>query len=178
MELGVPGDGPGVAAGEESTSARFLTTSGEVAGGVCGAGVDGNSDPLGSDSVEGNATARVGVEGGIDQSWTPSEEARRLSDQGRRHSAPASVPAADRCLAFEQVVPLLRYLDRKAAKYADSRHSEAQREFVKQRAQIEAELHSERIQNSTLAEELVQQTRLLEQCQIAHKADEELLRRL
>lgn len=56
--------------------------------------------------------------------------------------------------------------------------AEFQREFEKQRAKIEAELHSERIQNSTLAEELVQQTRLLEQCQIARMADEELLRRL
>ncbi|OAE26882.1 hypothetical protein AXG93_3464s1000 [Marchantia polymorpha subsp. ruderalis] len=33
MELDVPGYGPRVAAGEEPTSARFLTTSGEVAGG-------------------------------------------------------------------------------------------------------------------------------------------------
>lgn len=139
----------------------------------------------------------------------------------------------------EQVVPLLRYLDRKAAKYADPRHrgsyvelmrnrtrikvatnpvlisldnkyrelelkndalqghltlsrklqkavnqlhddkaAEAQREFEKQREKIEAELNSERAQNCILAEELVRKTRLLEQCQIAGQADEELLRRL
>ncbi|OAE34458.1 hypothetical protein AXG93_2886s1210 [Marchantia polymorpha subsp. ruderalis] len=60
----------------------------------------------------------------------------------------------------------------------DDATAKAQRDFEKQRATIEAELHSERIQNSTLAEELVRQTRLLEQRQIARKADEELLRRL
>ncbi|OAE18316.1 hypothetical protein AXG93_4371s1000 [Marchantia polymorpha subsp. ruderalis] len=34
---------------------------------------------------------------------TPLEEARRPSGQGRRHAAPTSVPATDRCFAFEQV---------------------------------------------------------------------------
>ncbi|OAE31188.1 hypothetical protein AXG93_1629s1060 [Marchantia polymorpha subsp. ruderalis] len=67
MELGVPGDSPGVAAGEEPTSALLSTAPGEEASGVCGAGVVRNSDSLGSDSVEGNAIARTG-EGGIDQS--------------------------------------------------------------------------------------------------------------
>ncbi|OAE23323.1 hypothetical protein AXG93_4015s1010 [Marchantia polymorpha subsp. ruderalis] len=56
--------------------------------------------------------------------------------------------------------------------------TEAQRKFEKHRAKIEAELHSRRIQNGTLAEELVRQTRLLKQCQIARKEDEELLRHL
>ncbi|OAE30694.1 hypothetical protein AXG93_402s1070 [Marchantia polymorpha subsp. ruderalis] len=50
MELGVPGDGPGVAVGEEPTSARLLTAPGEVAS---------------------NATARAGGEGEIDQSSLP-----------------------------------------------------------------------------------------------------------
>ncbi|OAE23369.1 hypothetical protein AXG93_1660s1280 [Marchantia polymorpha subsp. ruderalis] len=57
------------------------------------------------------------------------------------------------------------------------RAAEARREFEKQRAKIEAELHSERAQNYILAEELVRQTRLLEHTEIARKADEELLRR-
>ncbi|OAE31727.1 hypothetical protein AXG93_3384s2030 [Marchantia polymorpha subsp. ruderalis] len=64
MELGVFGDGMRMAAGEEPTSARIPTPSGEMAGGVCGAGVVWSSDPLGSDSLEGNATARTGGEGG------------------------------------------------------------------------------------------------------------------
>ncbi|OAE30690.1 hypothetical protein AXG93_402s1030 [Marchantia polymorpha subsp. ruderalis] len=34
---------------------------------------------------------------------TPSEEARRPSGQGIHHAAPTSVPATDRCFAFEQV---------------------------------------------------------------------------
>ncbi|OAE23442.1 hypothetical protein AXG93_961s1420 [Marchantia polymorpha subsp. ruderalis] len=50
------------------------------------------------------------------------------------------------------MVPLLRYLDHKVR---DDTAAEAQREFAKQRAQIEAELYSERIQNSTLTKELL-----------------------
>ncbi|OAE18402.1 hypothetical protein AXG93_1563s1000 [Marchantia polymorpha subsp. ruderalis] len=60
----------------------------------------------------------------------------------------------------------------------DNAVAEALREFEKQRAKFEAELHTKRVQNGILARELVRQTRLLEQCQIARKADEDLLRRL
>ncbi|OAE19635.1 hypothetical protein AXG93_3248s1000 [Marchantia polymorpha subsp. ruderalis] len=158
------------------------------------------------------------------------------SSEGQEVESVQGTPTGVLC---EQVVLLLRYLNRKAAKYADPCHrrsyvelvrnrtrikvatnpklisldrkyreleekndalqghlalsrkvhkavlqlrndatTEAQHEFQKQRAKIEAELHLERVQNSTLAEELVRQTRLLEQCQIARKANEELLRRL
>ncbi|OAE25550.1 hypothetical protein AXG93_2022s1010 [Marchantia polymorpha subsp. ruderalis] len=351
MKLGVPGDGPGMVAGEKPTSARFLTTSEEMAGGVCGAGVDRNSDPLGSDSMEGNATARVGGEGGsiyhlspflinfyrsmgcltaservqfpllsrsnpgryvkdvkvdtdtdetpactpptrpraeeepravrvprkrkwdgeADQSQReapaaparsrathepssrPKQKARKLvlpassADTGRaaerrnspfsgeyasarvlgsttdlpaskarkafgprpRHGTPTSVPATDRewsggrdrrsCATQFQGIAEDFYGDRDprlrgrfafkgggsgvGARHADgsalqAKAAEAQREFEKQRAKLEAELHSERAQNCILTEELVRHTRLLEQCQIAHKADEELLCRL
>ncbi|OAE20492.1 hypothetical protein AXG93_4698s1440 [Marchantia polymorpha subsp. ruderalis] len=124
-------------------------------------------------------------------------------DSGLEEQEVESVQGTPTRVLCEQVVPLLRYLDRKAGKELEEKNdalqghltlsrrlhkavlqlrydaaAEFQREFEKQRAKIEAELHSERIQNSTLAEELVQQTRLLEQCQIARMADEELLRRL
>ncbi|OAE35645.1 hypothetical protein AXG93_1616s1060 [Marchantia polymorpha subsp. ruderalis] len=47
---------------------------------------------------------------------------------------------------------LLRKLQKAVLQLRDDAAAEAQREFVKQRAQIEAELHSERIHNSTLVE--------------------------
>ncbi|OAE33780.1 hypothetical protein AXG93_4587s1000 [Marchantia polymorpha subsp. ruderalis] len=137
------------------------------------------------------------------------EEDKDLRSKGQEVESVQGTPTGVLC---EQVVPLLRYLDRKAAKYADPHHrgsyvelvrnrtrikvatnpklqkavnqlrnnkaAEAQREFEKQRERIEAELNSERAQNCILAEELVRQTRLLEQSQIARQADEELLRRL
>ncbi|OAE29016.1 hypothetical protein AXG93_3112s1030 [Marchantia polymorpha subsp. ruderalis] len=104
----------------------------------------------------------------------------------------------------EQVVPLLRYLDRKATKYADPRHRGSYVELVRNRtwikkkalelrddvaanaqckiedlsARIETKINSERAQNRILGEELVRQTRLLEQSETARKADEELLGRL
>ncbi|OAE35249.1 hypothetical protein AXG93_1162s1250 [Marchantia polymorpha subsp. ruderalis] len=134
-------------------------------------------------------------------------------DLGSKEQDVESVLGTPTGVLCEQVVPLLRYLDRKAAKYADPRHrrsyaelvrnrtrikvatnpvpisldrqcreleekndalhghltlsrklhkavvqlrddaaAKAQSEFEKQRETIEAELHSERIQNSTLAE--------------------------
>ncbi|OAE31461.1 hypothetical protein AXG93_725s1510 [Marchantia polymorpha subsp. ruderalis] len=118
------------------------------------------------------------------------------SSEGQESESVKGTPTGVLC---EQVVPLLRYLDRKTAKYADPRHrrsyvelklqkevnqlreykaSEAPREFEKQWEEIKAELNSEQAQNCILAEELVRQTRLLEQCQIARRAEEELLRRL
>ncbi|OAE33237.1 hypothetical protein AXG93_2069s1000 [Marchantia polymorpha subsp. ruderalis] len=160
------------------------------------------------------------------------------NDKGSEEEKVESVQGTPTGVLCKQVVPLLRYLDRKA-RYADPRHrgsyvklvknrtrikvatnpklifldhkyreleeknsvlqghvtlsrrlhktalqlrddaaAEAQREFEKQRAKIEAELHSERAQNCILVEELVRQTQLLDQCQIARKADKELLRRL
>ncbi|OAE34296.1 hypothetical protein AXG93_1757s1150 [Marchantia polymorpha subsp. ruderalis] len=73
---------------------------------------------------------------------------------------------------------LSRKLQKAVNQLRDDKAAEAQREFEKQRKKIKAELSSERAQNCILAEELVRQTRSLEQCQIACQADEELLRRL
>ncbi|OAE33544.1 hypothetical protein AXG93_4032s1010 [Marchantia polymorpha subsp. ruderalis] len=73
---------------------------------------------------------------------------------------------------------LSRKLQKAVNQLRDDKAAEAQREFEKQREKIEAELNSERAQNCILAEELVRQTRLLEQCQIARQEDEELLRHL
>lgn len=139
----------------------------------------------------------------------------------------------------EKVVPLLRYLDRKVAKYADPRHpgsyvelvrrrtrtkvrtsslltsldetikdlrlknealcghltivrklqkvvnkmreeklEKAKKEFAKQQEKLAEDLDSEQTQNRILSEELVRQTRLLEQCQSARQADEDLIRQL
>ncbi|OAE23680.1 hypothetical protein AXG93_4520s1030 [Marchantia polymorpha subsp. ruderalis] len=50
---------------------------------------------------------------------------------------------------------LSRRLHKTVLQLRDDAAAEAQREFEKQRAKLEAELHSERIQNGTLAEELV-----------------------
>ncbi|OAE31726.1 hypothetical protein AXG93_3384s2020 [Marchantia polymorpha subsp. ruderalis] len=124
-------------------------------------------------------------------------------DSGLEGQEVESVQGTPTRVLCEQVIPLLRYLDRKAAKELEEKNdtlhrhltllrklqkavlqlrddivAKAQSEFEKLSATIEAELHSERIKNSTLAEKLVRQTRLLEQCQITRKADEELLRRL
>ncbi|OAE25057.1 hypothetical protein AXG93_4094s1080 [Marchantia polymorpha subsp. ruderalis] len=69
-------------------------------------------------------------------------------------------------------------LQKKALELQDSMVSDAQREFEVQCAKIGAELNSKRAQNYILVEELVRQTWLLEQSEIARKADKELLRRL
>ncbi|OAE19138.1 hypothetical protein AXG93_2062s1490 [Marchantia polymorpha subsp. ruderalis] len=84
-------------------------------------------------------------------------------------------PAAALC---EQVVPLLRYLDRKVYKHFDRVKDERLEEFAKEKAKLTEALDSEQAQNRILSEELVRQTRLLEQCQLARQADEELIRRL
>ncbi|OAE18850.1 hypothetical protein AXG93_2869s1000 [Marchantia polymorpha subsp. ruderalis] len=79
---------------------------------------------------------------------------------------------------LERHLALSRKLHKTLLQLCDDKAAEAQREFEKQREKIKAELISKRAQNCILAEELVRQTRLLEQCQIACQADEELLRRL
>ncbi|OAE23340.1 hypothetical protein AXG93_2309s1000 [Marchantia polymorpha subsp. ruderalis] len=73
------------------------------------------------------------------------EEDEDLGSEGQEVESVQGSPTGVLC---EQVVPLLRYLDRKAA--------EAHREFEKQREKIKAELNSERAQNCILVEELVQ----------------------
>ncbi|OAE26939.1 hypothetical protein AXG93_4413s1230 [Marchantia polymorpha subsp. ruderalis] len=154
------------------------------------------------------------------------------SSEGQEVESVQGTPTGVLC---EQVVPLLRYLDRKAAKYADPRHPGSFVELMRNRTRtkvatnpelysldakyrelakkndalhqtlklsqkmhktllqmrddkaatvrkefekMEAELNSKRIQNRILTEELVRQTRTLEQCQLARQAYEELLRRM
>ncbi|OAE30695.1 hypothetical protein AXG93_402s1080 [Marchantia polymorpha subsp. ruderalis] len=60
----------------------------------------------------------------------------------------------------------------------DEKFEEAKKEFAKEKAKLADELDSEQTQNQILSEELVRQTRLLEQCQLARQADEELIRKL
>ncbi|OAE27760.1 hypothetical protein AXG93_2786s1030 [Marchantia polymorpha subsp. ruderalis] len=57
---------------------------------------------------------------------------------------------------------LSRRLHKTVLQLRDDAAAEAQREFEKQCAKLEAQLHSKRIQNGTLAKKLVRQTRLLE----------------
>ncbi|OAE23388.1 hypothetical protein AXG93_1660s1470 [Marchantia polymorpha subsp. ruderalis] len=101
------------------------------------------------------------------------------NDESRADRPGPEVPGAggeEQCPAGT-CYTLLR-LHKTALQLRDDAAAEAQRKFEKQRAKIEAELHSKRAQNCSLAEELVRQTRLVEQSDIARKADEELLRRL
>ncbi|OAE26845.1 hypothetical protein AXG93_2923s1000 [Marchantia polymorpha subsp. ruderalis] len=61
----------------------------------------------------------------------------------------AGTPTAALC---EQVVPLLRYLDRKAVdKLRDEKLEEAKKGFAKEKAKLVDELDSEQIQNRILS---------------------------
>ncbi|OAE19002.1 hypothetical protein AXG93_4538s1000 [Marchantia polymorpha subsp. ruderalis] len=127
MELGVPGDGPAVAAGEEPTSARVLTASGGVAvksranheppsrpkQKACKLVLPASSADTGlAAETRNSSSSEEDVSAGVlgrsadlpaPKARTPSEEARRPLGQGRRHAAPANMPATDECLASEQV---------------------------------------------------------------------------
>ncbi|OAE27166.1 hypothetical protein AXG93_4666s1380 [Marchantia polymorpha subsp. ruderalis] len=178
MELGMSGDGTRVAAGEESTSARIPTASGEMAGQRLGASVGKTSGqtPSAQAQLEKSATDegrkeeirvpsaqlpsaqapssrrselagsqishRIGYLGrewsggrisrshatqfqGITEDFCGNRDPRFLyeedesSSEGQEVESVQGTPTGVLC---EQVVPLLRYLDRKAAKYADPRH--------------------------------------------------------
>ncbi|OAE20187.1 hypothetical protein AXG93_3802s1000 [Marchantia polymorpha subsp. ruderalis] len=167
-----------------------------------------------------------------DEEGGSTESASGAESSEEEEQSVAGTPTAALC---EQVVPLLRYLDRKVEKYADPRQpgsyvelvkrrtrtkvhtskllarvdrelkdvrekydclwghlnltkkvykaldktkDEKLGEFAKAKAKLAEELDSEQAQNRILSEELVRQTRLLEQCQLARQADEELIRRL
>ncbi|OAE28689.1 hypothetical protein AXG93_2202s1020 [Marchantia polymorpha subsp. ruderalis] len=161
-----------------------------------------------------------------------TEEMSGAEDTEEEEEEIVGAPAA---ALSEQVIPLLRYLDRKVDKYADPlqpgsyielvrrrtrtkvhtskllarvdqelrdlkekheclwgqyklnqkfyKHSEKMKdekldELTKEQVKVKEALISEQAQNRILSEELVRQTRLLEQCQLARQADEELIRRL
>ncbi|OAE31780.1 hypothetical protein AXG93_3072s1030 [Marchantia polymorpha subsp. ruderalis] len=65
--------------------------------------------------------------------------------------------------ALHGYLTLSRKLRKVVNHVRDSKVTKAHKKFEKQREKLEAELDSERAQNSTLAEELVRQTRLLAQ---------------
>ncbi|OAE33752.1 hypothetical protein AXG93_1264s1000 [Marchantia polymorpha subsp. ruderalis] len=106
-------------------------------------------------------------------------ESVRGSNESRADSPGPEVPAAggEVQLPTRTLCPLAKAAET-ALQLRDDAAANTQRNFEEQRAKIEAELNSERAQNCILAVELVRQTRLLEQSELARKADEELLRRL
>ncbi|OAE18826.1 hypothetical protein AXG93_313s1250 [Marchantia polymorpha subsp. ruderalis] len=75
-------------------------------------------------------------------------------------------------------ITLTRKMHKVVDKLKDEKLEEATKEFAKEKAKLVDELDSEQTQNQILSEELVRQTRLLEQCQLARQADEELIRKL
>ncbi|OAE28261.1 hypothetical protein AXG93_4492s1520 [Marchantia polymorpha subsp. ruderalis] len=205
-----------------------------VADQVGGADLPGAGSPTALDILAGSGAAAATAEA----TQSNSRESPRISvateipdsedeeeESSSEEQEAESMQGTPTCVLCEQVVPLLRYLDRKVAKYGDPRHrgsyvelvrnrtrtkvmtspllasldetvkdlelkndalrghlalsrklqkvvnkvrdeklAEAQKEFAKQREKLEAELDSEQAQNRILSEELVRQTRLLEQC--------------
>lgn len=71
-----------------------------------------------------------------------------------------------------------RKLQKAVNKTRDEKFDKVEKEFAKQWEKLAEDLDSEQAQNRILSEELVRQTRLLEQCQSARQADEELIRHL
>ncbi|OAE19406.1 hypothetical protein AXG93_1096s1020 [Marchantia polymorpha subsp. ruderalis] len=73
---------------------------------------------------------------------------------------------------------ILRKLQKAVNKTRDEKLEEVEKEFAKQREKLVEDLDSEQAQNRILSDELVRQTRLLEQCQSARQADKELIHHL
>ncbi|OAE35189.1 hypothetical protein AXG93_2947s1060 [Marchantia polymorpha subsp. ruderalis] len=142
MELGVPGHGPRVAAGEEPTSARFPTTSGEVAVRAGEAGPPGARSPTPLEMLAGSGAA-IAAEEAVQPS---SKELSRISvateilnieyGTGSEEEEVESVQGTPTGVLCEQVMPLLRYLDRKATRYADPRHRRSYVKLVRNRTWI------------------------------------------
>ncbi|OAE18322.1 hypothetical protein AXG93_2566s1050 [Marchantia polymorpha subsp. ruderalis] len=113
---------------------------------------------------------------------TPSAQARRPSGQEKQHAASTNVSAVDRCFAFEQV-PLADSTSGQetSAQRRSGKEPSAQellsREPSGQEPSAEAPSAQGPLAQGT-SEELVRQTRLLEQCQLARQADEDLIRQL
>ncbi|OAE33259.1 hypothetical protein AXG93_1200s1210 [Marchantia polymorpha subsp. ruderalis] len=80
--------------------------------------------------------------------------------------------------ALRGQIALSRKLQKVVNQTRDEKFEEAKKEFAKEQAKLADELDSEQTQNRILSEELVRQTRLLEQCQLARQADEDLIRKL
>ncbi|OAE27809.1 hypothetical protein AXG93_2954s1030 [Marchantia polymorpha subsp. ruderalis] len=73
---------------------------------------------------------------------------------------------------------IVRKLQKVVNKTRDEKFEDAKKKFAKQQAKLGDELDSEQTRNRILSEEFVRQTRLLEQCQLARQADEDLIRQL
>ncbi|OAE26749.1 hypothetical protein AXG93_2471s1170 [Marchantia polymorpha subsp. ruderalis] len=98
---------------------------------------------------------------------------------------PALISWGTRCRELElkndvlhQHLAITRRLHQAMQQQRDAAAVRAKEDFERRRAMVVVELQEERSQNRILTEELAQQTRALEQCQSARKADEELLRNL
>ncbi|OAE21224.1 hypothetical protein AXG93_3833s1020 [Marchantia polymorpha subsp. ruderalis] len=77
--------------------------------------------------------------------------------------------------ALRKQLVILRKVQKAVHKMQKEKFEDAKKELVKQREKLSEDLDSEQAQNRILSKELVRQTRLLEQCQSARQADEELI---
>ncbi|OAE18949.1 hypothetical protein AXG93_1976s1560 [Marchantia polymorpha subsp. ruderalis] len=102
--------------------------------------------------------------------WSAREIMESKDDTPLEKEEVQSVRGTPTGVLCEQVVPLLRYLDRKATKYGDPRQGGSYVELT--------DSNVEQIQIRNLADELVRKTQALEQSEAARRVDEELLGRL